>query len=252
MIYVASEIYDNLSLDKLIKLKDVSGIVLGDPYCMKRMFPYGEADLVDYAIRAYEQGLKVIFQTSCYMTERIFDQNITIVKYLHDRQICEDILVQDVGFSVEIKKMIPEINLIWSQISRSRNDAENMLFNKFLKKNGIYGVGLIRPEMAGYLKEAGIVPVYSNRQINYSTVNRECYYIHEMGIWDHNCDRGCLKRSARMVNENRGIDMTIDGYKLNSSYADVDLSSVDMNQEIVLLRGWDVDEIARYMESMRG
>lgn len=252
MYYIAAEIYDEASFDKIVKTKVISGVVLGDPYCQKRMFPYGETDLADYAIRAHESGLKVIFQSPCYMTQRIFDAIKTLMLHLYGKGLCNDILIQDVGLAFEIKKMFPEINLIWSQISRSRNGAENMLFYKFLKNNGISAAELFRPELACYLRNIDMVSVYSDKQINYNTVNRKCYYIHELGLWDRDCGRGCLDRKARLVNDDRGIDLTIDGYKLNSYYSEVNLSSVDTDKEIVLLRGRDVDEIIGCTGSLRG
>lgn len=236
MLYVAAEFYSKSDIEMLAKEQDIQGVVLGDPYCQKRMFACGEPELPELAVYAHSLGLKVIVQTPCYLTDRIFEKQLDLLRYLRGRGACDGgVLVQDVGFASVLHKEAPELPLIWSQIGRTRNKAENVLFYQFLCGIGITGAELIDPSLAGHLEKLGLSAIYTNKEIRYSTVNRECYYIHELGLWDRSCGRGCVNRDVRLVNQQRGIDMAVNGYRLNSSYGDIDLPELcDRN---ILLRG---------------
>ncbi len=244
MRYIASDTYSIRDVERIAESGKVCGVVVGDPYCQKRMFEYGETGLVKVVERAAELGLGVIYQTPCYMTDRVFDKNMMFVRYLADNDLCSGgVMVQDVGFAHELHALRPELNLIWSQVSRTRNSADNTMFYSFLKKTGISAVELTKPELAGHLKGIGLTPVFTDRLIQYSTVNRECYYIHETGQWDRNCKRGCLGRDIRLVNEGRNMNMKVDGYQLDRAFEEIVLTGHVDEEDTVIHRGRDMDTI---------
>lgn len=254
MIYVAIEQYDKNVIRQCALNNLIEGVVLGDGYCQKRMFEYGEAELLECIQYAHDLNLKVLFQTPVYMTERIFEQTLDKIAFLYERKICEGIIVQDVGFAFSVHERMPDLSIIWGQLSAVRNGAENMLHYEFLKKIGISTIEAVKPELVEPLEEIGFKVVCSNEEIQYSTVNRECYYIHELGVWNKHCERGCIRKKVRMVNEYRNLDMTVDGFMLGKNYKKTEGNSSNQKSDDrdIIFRGVNLKEIVNTIEQTQG
>lgn len=233
MKYIALEKYDDTTLHELFMNDEIDGIVLGDAFCQKRMFEYGESGLLGACIQTAQMGKKVILQTPCYMTDRIFDKNITFIRYLYDNKISTQYLVQDIGFAHKLSEKFPDADIIWSQNSTTRNLANNLSFYRFIRTIGVNSVEVVARKNIPYLVDMGFKIYTANEKISFNTVNRECYYMHQFDIYDGDCGRGCIVDKVRMVNNVCGIDMSISGYQLGRKYIKTDLDADDYDDNMI-------------------
>ena len=149
--------------------------------------------------------------------------------------LIEKVIVQDVGATSYIRRMCPDLPIIWGYMGISRNGAENLLSYSFLRDNGITEIETDRVTRIPYLLELGLEVLLMQEHVTYKTVNRECYYMHEKEIYDRNCRRMCLKSTSALVNEKCGFDFSIDGYTLGKQYEPLDereLSACRCNDRI--------------------
>ena len=235
MNYVALDQYTKDDIVKISDVPSIDGVVLGDLYCNKRMFEFSDHELIDFARLARGLGIHCVYQTPRYLTERNFERVMQLVQYLQKECLIEKVIVQDVGATSYIRRMCPDLPIIWGYMGISRNGAENLLIYSFLRDNGITEIETDRVTRIPYLLELGLEVLLMQEHVTYKTVNRECYYMHEKEIYDRNCRRMCLKSTSALVNEKCGFDFSIDGYTLGKQYEPLDereLSACRCNDRI--------------------
>lgn len=235
MNYVALDQYTKDDIHKISEIPGMDGVVLGDLYCNKRMFEFSDHELIDFARLVCGLDMHCIYQTPRYLTERNFENVMQLVQYLYKEGLIEKVIVQDVGAVSYIRRICPDLPIIWGYMGISRNGAENLLSYSFLKNTGITEIETDRVTRIPYLMELGLKVMLMKEQVSYKTVNRECYYMHEKDIYDGNCNRMCLKSMSALVNERCGFDFSIDGYTLGKQYkplSEQELSVCSFNDTI--------------------
>ena len=218
MKYVALDQYIKDDIIKISEISGIDGIVLGDLYCNKRMFEFSDHELIDFARRSSRLGLQCAYQTPRYLTERNFDSVMQLVLYLCKESMIKKVIVQDIGAASYIRRICPELSIVWGHMGIPRNGADNLLSYSFLKKYGITEIETDRVTRIPYLMELGFEVMIMQEHVTYKTVNRECYYMHENEIYDGNCERLCLTNMYSLVNKKCGFDFVIDGYTLGKQY----------------------------------
>lgn len=94
--------------------KEVDGIVIGDPFCLKRA-GIGVFDIPRLAREAKKRNLFVSYQTPVYLTERNFDTTLSLIETLVRESLVNEIRIQDLGLLNSMEKIISSgINLTWS------------------------------------------------------------------------------------------------------------------------------------------
>lgn len=222
MNYVALDQYTKDDIHKISEIPGMDGVVLGDLYCNKRMFEFSDHELIDFARIVCGLGMHCVYQTPRYLTERNFESIMQLVLYLYKEGLMQKVIVQDVGAVSYIRRMCPDLPIIWGYMGIARNGAENLLNYSFLKHIGITEIETDRVTRIPYLMELGLEILLMQEHVSYKTVNRECYYMHEKEIYDGNCKRMCLKGMSALVNERCGFDFTIDGHTLGKQYKPLD------------------------------
>ena len=123
MNYVALDQYTKDDIVKISDVPSIDGVVLGDLYCNKRMFEFSDHELIDFARLARGLGIHCVYQTPRYLTERNFERVMQLVQYLQKECLIEKVIVQDVGATSYIRRMCPDLPIIWGYMGISRNGA---------------------------------------------------------------------------------------------------------------------------------
>ena len=209
--YIGLENYDDAS-SLLFESPAIDGIIVGDPFCSRKMFRYGEPDMLDYAHAICLANKEVIYQTPVYITSRNFNSVTSLIAYFHDKCQVKKYLVQDVGLVCWIRERYTDVDLIWSHWGRNRNSLMNHDFINFLICLGIAGIETDIPERIQKICKAGlpVYAVYGNTV--YNTLSRECYNSYMLNRFDGTCQRECLHGDMSLCSKN--ISMTIDGHLL--------------------------------------
>ena len=215
---IALETYDEKIIDKIEKNEEVDGAVLGDMYCNYRMFPGGSAEIEDRMRQLKKAGKKVYYQTSCYLTDPLFEQTVRNICYWKQQDLLDGVFLQDVGLLHRLGQLNDGLQLIWSYMGVARNRAVNLLHYQFLRTLAPVTIAVDKPSHYRILREHGIDTMLMYGRITYATVNRLCYYTYENNLYGIDCKRACLQGKQHMINETFNLDMSVDGYLLGKKY----------------------------------
>ena len=217
MFFVGSDVYDNDSVELLCGFKDVDAVIIGDLFCNKRMFG-SDIQLIKSAEAFHNAGIKVCFQSPMYLTSRCFSSVAEKIEYLCKNNICDTVILQNMGLLRSIRNKIPTVKFLWNCIELGRSRVSNSMYYMTIMELGADGFLTDNIPAAAELNKRSIpvIPIYG--KMAYSSMNRECYYMHEHNIFDGNCRRGCLDKTDFLVNESGSMRMSIDGHLLGRHY----------------------------------
>lgn len=239
---VGLSIYTTEIAQRIVDDKRINTVILGDPFCNKKMFVYGKYSLIDITKIFVANGIEIIYQTPKYVTDRNFDSEMLFVDYLITQLGVKKILVQDIGVISFLKNKYSNIELIWSVWGRFRLNAVNEQFVTTLVN---LGVDSVENDMAGRkntYESLGFKVYTINRGISYSTLNRECYSMYLLGNFENTCKFEC-KSDYRIQNDTE-FSLPINGFLLNEKYIKRGNFSKD-NDEVVYAK--DYDDYLRYL-----
>lgn len=213
-LYCGLDYYAPGDLNTLLRDEGIEGFVLGDLFCGRRMFDFGEMGFMDAVKQVHEGGREIVFQTPLYVTPDNFASVCDTLGYLNALGPGK-VLVQDVGLIRKIRETYPSLMPVWSRMGRSREYTFSGGFFEFLKSCGAEGFETDSPEMAQRLSRCGLEPwlVYGN--LHYHTVGRVCYTRYQTGCPEEGCEALCRASKLRMQSvEDPAFSMTVDGYIL--------------------------------------
>ena len=95
-LYCGLDFYTTEDINSLIQEDVIDGIVLGDWFCQRKMFEYGESQLYDYINIVGRSLKKLVYQTPIYITSRNRMQVIDTIKYIDTNFADSVILTQDI------------------------------------------------------------------------------------------------------------------------------------------------------------
>lgn len=210
-LYLGLADYDNI-LPEEIYNAPYNGYILGDLFCNKKMFKYGEAGFYETASLIKECDKEVIYQTPMYLTDRTFSDEIVRIQYLYERNNINKILVQDIGLILWIKNNMPEMEIIWSRLGKTRNSIINHDFVEFLKSLNVSAMEVDEPEKIKAIVHYNM-PVYSvYGSFKYNTLSRDCYNRYLLNKFDGICDRECINLDMSLHLDQ--FSMSVDGHVL--------------------------------------
>ena len=252
MIAYGLERYTQQEIDKLKKVKP-DMVVLGDILCNKKMFPYSGNEILEIITELKNSGVRVIYQTPMYATDRIFTDIVDKISYYHKRSLVEAVIVQDVGVAHALSRINKGLELIWGRMGYARTPVTNFSTLDFYKKNGIDSFECRNVQEANIILRLKMKPYLMIGIPSYTTINRECYYKYEHDIYDDCCDCGCLKKEPLVIPASKKIETTIDGYMLG--YKNVYLQeSIDKanNYENIIIYAHNTEDATSYMREILG
>lgn len=115
----------------------VNGVVLGDPFCENV-----EVDkIISACEKAKEEGLFVAYQTPVYVTSRNFTHLSSLIKYMSNKGLINEIFLQEVGMLTEIS-CLEKISVVWSIYGWQREfpDMDIPINQKILDFLTLHGV----------------------------------------------------------------------------------------------------------------
>ena len=192
--------------------KQYDGYILGDAFCNKRMFRHGDLGLIESINRANLLNKEVIYQTPMYLTDRTFAKETDKIIYLHEKMGVKKLLVQDIGLIMWLSKNIPDIEIIWSRLGKTRNSIMNHGFIEFLQSIGISSIEVESPEKARAIAMYGFFIYSVFGSINYMTLSRDCYNKYMLNRFDGACERECNRADTTLRHQN--FKMSVDGHFL--------------------------------------
>ena len=213
---VGLSLYTTETVKQIIADKNVHAVILGDPFCNKRMFKYGNQSLVDIAKMLISNNIEIIYQTSKYITDRNFDKEISFVNYLIDELGVKKILFQDIGVISCLNGKYSNVELIWSIWGKSRLNAINGQFVSTLVNLGVNSVENEMTDREKTYETLGLKVYSIVRGITYSTLNRECYSKYLLGNFENTCRYEC--KCERSIKNETGFSLTVNGFLLNEKY----------------------------------
>lgn len=214
----ALETYDETIITEIVKNPKLTGALLGDCFCQRRMFAGGFEEMTELLRLLKDGGKRCWIQTPCYLTDPALVQTMDRLSYWHSRGWVDTVLLQDMGLLRMLHRQIPELPLIWSFMGAARTRTENILHYQFLNTIAPISVAVNRPEHSAAMRQSGLSVALTYGRIYYATINRICYYTYENGLYGQDCGRACLTGSQRLVNERFHQDMSVDGYLLGMNY----------------------------------
>ncbi len=171
----------------------ITGIVVGDLFCQKRMFENELYDVLSVAARARDRGLDVVFQAPMYNSSRSFETTLALINGLRREHLIQAVLLHDIGL-LRCLSGSPDIKLWWDRFGFNRDMLVSGPLIAFLRDHGISAMELVRPAHIGDLEALGMPVVLFSYGPNIVTFGRSCYtedYLHEA------CERKILCARAR-------------------------------------------------------
>lgn len=214
MIYLGLERYTTEDVKKILRLKP-DGIVLGDILCDKKMFTYGGQEIPEIMAECREAGIRVIFQTPMYATDRVFGELISRIEYYLSRNFLEGVIVQDVGVCSAVRRLDDKVKIIWGKMGHARSPVTNTATVDFYVKTGVNAAECNSTHMADLIKGRGLEQFLLIGTPVYATINRECYYKYQHDIYDDKCGLGCLLKEKVVIPKAGDSPKTIDGFVLD-------------------------------------
>lgn len=245
MIYIGLARYTEREINRIIDIKP-DGVILGDILCNKRMFPFSGAEIDSYLNMFVQNGIRVIFQTPMYLTDRIFEKAISDIRYYDSKGLISGVIVQDVGAASKIRQVCPKLEIIWGRMGYARTPIINKSTISFYINSGVSGFECKNTIQYQVAKDLETTPYMVYGWPCYETINRECYYKFENNIFDSDCGCGCLKKDLMILGSEKDNKITIDGYVLGfkCSYDEeiVNAYTRDMN---FIIYGDEIEEICQ-------
>lgn len=206
--------YTKEDLERICGNSRVQGIVLGDLFCQKRMFPSGFLGLADGIRYAHSCGKRVVYQPPLYATSKNMEEIDTILSLMEEERKDGVVLTGDIGLAALVRQKYASLSLCWNRMGRSREYSYNPAFFSFLKENQITCFETDKEETAQKLLQAGIEPwlVYGN--LYYRTMGRICYCQYELGLDSFDCQEVCNTGGYSLRAEDGSFRMSMDGYLL--------------------------------------
>ena len=215
-LFCGLDYYTSKDIKVLMESESVDGIVLGDLFCQKKMFDFGEVELYEFINIVGNSSKKLIYQTPIYVTSRNRMQVIDIINHINASFAGSIVLTQDIGIIKFIADTCPNIELVWSRMGRTRDYSFNHLFYKALCDLKIKLFETDSLVMAMKLSEHNIQPLLVYGSLHYKTIGRRCYSKYELDIKEDNCSLYCRNSKYKMETPDATCKMTIDGYILGS------------------------------------
>lgn len=252
MVYIGLARYTELDVKEIISMKP-TGVILGDILCDKRMFPFSGQELNEYINQFVQNGIRVIYQTPMYLTDRIFEKVMSTINYYASRNLIDGVIVQDVGAVNKIKSDCPDLEVIWGRMGYARTPIINASTISFYIECGITGFECKTVRQANIATEMGGVPYLVYGWPAYSTINRECYYKFENNIFDDACCCGCLRKNKIMLSSCKDNALTIDGYVIgfHAEYIEENRKSNSSKTNLIIY-GEGIEEIKLRMNELEG
>lgn len=251
MIFIGFEKYDEKIVEEICRNKEIEGVVVGDLFCNKRMFEYGEVELSPAIKKFKENGKSVIYQTPMYLTDRIYKKIVDNIAFFIEKYELDAILVQDVGLASDVRKLDSQITIIWSRMGYARTPSVNEYTIDFYRKNGVDTFECKTTSQILYAEEKGLNTFFVFGYPSYVTVNRECYYMYQHNIYDGNCNRECLKGHKLIIPGMGDKPLSIDGYLIDWKYQ-YTTGFEQTNCDNIIIYCRDLDEFYKKLLQLRG
>lgn len=231
----------------------VDGWIIGDFFCDRHMFEYGEAGLYAIAHKITDFGKKIILQTPVYVTTRNFGEVIRRIQYFYDCLHVRYFLVQDIGIVRWMKKNIPDAAVIWSRMGRNRASILNHRMMELLQDAGVSAMETSQKHRMDVLNEMGIHIFAVCGDLSYCTLSRACYQTYFLNRFDGSCERECVNRP--MFLKNGAFTMDANGYFLGHriDYPQMDefFKQVQESHADVVVYAERIETALRYVKEIR-
>lgn len=213
--YIQTDCVSPSMLEFIEKHEDIKGVVLGDFTCNRRMFSGGYAELIKSVGQYTCINKEIIIQTPIYATSRNVDEMMAGIVFLDTEYHVKKYLIQDVGILATISEIIPDAELIWSQMGRNRGNIFNMNSVLFLQEHGLMGMEVGFKSRLSVLKKHGMKAYASYGNIVYKSVSRNCYnkYYSNEAV----CRTACCNHCEYMTTKNKK-EISVDGFFLDKAY----------------------------------
>ena len=179
-LYILARRWSSSMLKKLAEKLPISGIILGDLFCQKRMFEYADFSLSEIARQARELNLQIIFQTPLYLTSKNFEQTFHLISYLSEANLVDGVFLHDIGLLQRLKNM-GRLNLWWDRYSYNRDIVVSEELVSFLTENGISSIEVTRISDVDTVIANGnssLINIYSPKVISFGRI---CYTEYFLG-----------------------------------------------------------------------
>lgn len=252
MIYWGLERYEQKQWNEIQNIRP-DGVILGDILCDKKMFEYAGCEVSQKLMMLKNLGIRVIYQTPMYATDRIFESLVNKIAFYDSQELINAVIVQDVGVANALHKSCPNLMLIWGRMGYGRVPYINVSSLRFYQSCGVSAIECKSVEETVSAKALSFQPFLMIGTPVYNTVNRECYYEFEHNIFDGDCKCGCLKREKVIIPMAENIEATIDGYILGyqCKYSDESLKQAK-NCENIVIYAKTVDELKELTKKVQG
>lgn len=122
----------------------VTGVILGDLFCQKRMFDHDWFSIIDIARHARREGLNIVFQSPMYNTTRTMETTVSLVQSLHTSNLVDAVLVHDIGVLQSLNRF-EGLSMWWDRHAFNRDFVPSAYLINFLMSQGVSRVEVVRP-----------------------------------------------------------------------------------------------------------
>lgn len=218
LIYVGLRQYNYETLNLLLDDERINGVVLGDGFCNKRMFPHGDYDLLKYIEQADNRKKAIFYQTPCFLTDNKLNRQLQILDFLKS---CRNVwvLVQDLGMAYLIGRKYPELKLCWSRLGKFRVDILNADFINSLSKLKVGYMEIEDENKVEKLVANGVIPCFMYGKVSYQSFGRICYSCYETDTPVSGCERICLTKQYSIRDTQFLNEISLNGFVLGEKYS---------------------------------
>ena len=242
-IVAGLEYYNEKILDGLLMRPDITGIVLGDLFCNRKMFDGGSCELLDMINKVGKSEKTLYLQTPVYLTDNLFLELKDLLGFVDKNYPGSVISTQDYGVVSYVGRECKSLSVMWNQFGRSRENYHNRFFFDFLKEMGVQFIESDDENTIQQAISSGLNVNAIHGKYSYVTFGRKCYLCYELHRSPENCKRLCRSTSFELIKADSDLRLSIDGYLLGTKH-------VYKDNPLALIKRYSINTMMLYAENI--
>lgn len=203
----------------LLQIPEVSTLIVGDPFCYRRVSQFGRLAIPPVCRKIKQHGKQVGIMTSVYATDSQLREDMNLLTYLQAEQLIDLVVIHDIGTLVECRARKIEAAILWDRYGFGRDFRLNEKALEVLKELGVTLVEIQHRAHCVLCQESGLESCCTVLGPDIATFGRVCYTEY---LAKSVCQgRDCLERNPQVVlrSEETNNCFIPDGYRLLRSDA---------------------------------
>jgi hypothetical protein len=196
---------------QLALIPGVNAVIVGDPFCSRRLSPEGFVRLPSLCKEIRSTGCQVWLMTPVYLCQRELNDLIGLIENLFSETLLDGIVLHDIGLLSECARF-PNLGKGWDRFGFGRDHLVNIPQLQLLKDYGVQWVELAGKREIPLCSQVGITAALSVSKPDMASFGRRCYTEYASGTSCKDCL--CASEKGLGFSDQDGRKLYAEGYLL--------------------------------------